>query len=144
MADQQRRTWLRSGWLERRQASAEGGRRTADEARRSVSDWRATVQSRLLVTAAVFAVWTIGIEARLMYLQVVRYDQMMARADSQQMRTVEAPAKRGDIVDRNGHLLAFSVDAGSVFADPAEVEDPAAAAAQLCDALDGVQEPRRS
>ena len=126
MADQQRRTWLRFG-------------RTADETRRepgSISDWRATVQSRLMVTAVVFALWTIGIEARLLYLQVVRYDQMMARADSQQMRTVEAPAKRGDIVDRNGHLLAFSVDAGSVFADPLEVEDPENAASLLCDALE--------
>jgi cell division protein FtsI (penicillin-binding protein 3) len=101
-----------------------------------MSDWRYTIQSRLMVTAAVFAVWTITIEARLLYLQVVRYDQMMARADSQQMRTIEAPAKRGDIVDRNGHLLAFSVDAGSVFADPAEIDDPEGTAALLCEALE--------
>jgi len=144
MADQQRRTWFRFGWLPRSRNSAGDGRRGADESRREslpMSDWRATVQSRLLVTAAVFAVWTIGIEARLLYLQVVRYDQMMARADSQQMRTIEAPAKRGDIVDRNGHLLAFSVDAGSVFADPAEVEDAEAAATQLCEALDECKTP---
>jgi cell division protein FtsI (penicillin-binding protein 3) len=91
----------------------------------------------LAVTAAVFAVWTVTIEARLLYLQVVRHADMMARADSQQMRTIEAPAKRGDIVDRNGHLLAYSVDAGSVFADPAEIDDPGSTASLLCDALDG-------
>jgi cell division protein FtsI (penicillin-binding protein 3) len=139
MADQQRRTWLSVPWLERRKpGNVLRGARHDGEGRdgKPLSDWRATIQSRLMVTAAVFAVWTIGIEARLLYLQVIRHDQMMARADSQQMRTIEAPAKRGDIVDRNGHLLAFSVDAGSVFADPAEVEDPDGAAALLCDVLD--------
>jgi cell division protein FtsI/penicillin-binding protein 2 len=41
---------------------------------------------------------------------VFKHSELVARAERQQMQTVEAPAKRGDIVDRNGRLLAYSVD----------------------------------
>ena len=52
------------------------------------------------------------------------------------MRTVEAPAKRADIVDRNGQLLAYSVEADTIYAVPTEIGDPLKAAAALCGALD--------
>ena len=48
------------------------------------ADWRDTLRSRLLVCAAIFALWTAGIEARLVYLQVFEHADMMARADRQQ------------------------------------------------------------
>jgi cell division protein FtsI (penicillin-binding protein 3) len=98
-------------------------------------DWRRTVRSRLLVAAAVFTVWTAGIEARLLYLQVYRHSDMVALADRQRLNTLEAPARRGDILDRNGRVLAYSVDADSVFADPTEVADPEATASAVCRAL---------
>ena len=113
-----------------------GGARGPRE-HRSSSDWRATVRSRLGLTAAVFAVWTVTIEARLIYLQVFQHAELVARAERQQMQTVEAPAKRGDIIDRNGRLLAYSVDAESLWADPARVEDVEETAAQLCAVLEG-------
>jgi cell division protein FtsI (penicillin-binding protein 3) len=99
-------------------------------------DWRATIRTRLLVTAVGFAVWTISIEARLLYLQVYRHADFVARAASQQMQTVDAPAKRGDILDRNGRLLAYSVDAESLWADPARVDDVEKTASAICRALD--------
>jgi cell division protein FtsI (penicillin-binding protein 3) len=102
----------------------------------SAAGWRATVRARVFVAAAIFAVWGIGIEARLVYLQVVQHDELTARAERQQLRTIEAPAKRGEIVDRNGHGLAYSVDAESVYAVPTEIEDAAGAAGRLCAALD--------
>jgi cell division protein FtsI (penicillin-binding protein 3) len=83
-----------------------------------------------------FGVWTASIEARLVYLQVVQYGNFMARAQKQQMRTVTAPAKRGEILDRTGRVLAYSVDADSVFADPTEIEDPDVVASAVCAALD--------
>ena len=52
-----------------------------------------------------------------------------------------APAKRGDIVDRNGHLLAYSVDADSIIAVPSEIEDADAVAASVCGALDDCTPP---
>src|SRR4051812_2168365 len=67
----------------------------------------------------------------------------MARADRQQNRTVVPPAKRGEIVDRKGRLLAYSVDADTVAAVPNEIDDPADVAAQVCGALNGCGAERR-
>jgi cell division protein FtsI (penicillin-binding protein 3) len=98
-------------------------------------DWRAQIKSRYTVLAAMFLLWSVGIVARLVFLQVLSHDELVQRAESQSTRVIEAPAKRGEIYDRNGRLLAFSVDADSVYAVPAEVGDAAAAAAALCGAL---------
>ena len=98
--------------------------------------WRPVLQSRLFVGAVIFGIWTTGIQARLVYLQVIERADLQARADRQHLRTLTAPAKRGEIVDRNGHVLAYSVDADSVFADPSEIEHPDKVAQLVCAALD--------
>jgi cell division protein FtsI (penicillin-binding protein 3) len=101
------------------------------------ADWRGTIRSRLLVCAALLAVWTVGIEARLLYLQVVQHGEMMARADRQQLKTIKLPPKRGEIVDRTGRVLAYSVDADTIAADPSNIDDPDSIAQLVCDELDG-------
>jgi cell division protein FtsI (penicillin-binding protein 3) len=88
-----------------------------------------------MTAAGVLVLWVIAIEARLVVLQVVQHDKMVARAERQQTSTIETPAKRGEIFDRNGHLLAYSVDADTIYAVPTEVSDPAGTAAALCEAL---------
>jgi cell division protein FtsI (penicillin-binding protein 3) len=100
-------------------------------------EWRATVRSRLFVCAVLFGIWTAAIEARLFYLQVLEKDELTAYAGRQQLRTITSPAKRGEILDRNGRVLAYSVDADSVFADPSEIENATPTAAAVCGALDG-------
>ncbi len=60
---------------------------------------------------------------------------LMARAERQQLRTIAAPAKRGDILDRRGRVLATSVDADTIYAVPSDISDHAAVVARLCDAL---------
>ena len=102
----------------------------------SPADWRDVLRTRLVVCAGLFVLWTVSIEARLVYLQVVEHADMMARANRQQLRTVKLPAKRGEIVDRAGRVLAYSVDADTIAADPTEVEDPATVATRVCNALD--------
>jgi cell division protein FtsI (penicillin-binding protein 3) len=97
--------------------------------------WRATVKARIGVAAALLATWVVGIEARLVYLQVYRNSDLSARAARQQSGTRTTPAKRGDIVDRRGHLLATSVDVDSIYAVPSEIEDPRETVDQLCGAL---------
>ena len=67
--------------------------------------------------------WVAGIEGRLVYLQVFRHADLMARAARQQSRTLPTPAKRGDILDRRGHLLATSVDVDSIYAVPSEINN---------------------
>jgi cell division protein FtsI (penicillin-binding protein 3) len=102
----------------------------------SVSSWRDTLKRRLVVAAVGFALWTAAIEARLVYLQVIRHPDLTARAERQQKRTVPAPATRGEIIDRRGRVLAYSVDAESIYAVPSDIEDPRRTLAALCRALE--------
>jgi cell division protein FtsI (penicillin-binding protein 3) len=106
--------------------------------------WRATIRSRLIVCGCALGVWTAGIEARLVYLQVIDHADLMARAARQQMRTHVLPAKRGEIFDRKGRLLAYSVDADTIAAVPTEVESPGDVGAQVCSVLDGCGPERRA
>jgi cell division protein FtsI (penicillin-binding protein 3) len=98
--------------------------------------WRSVVRGRVRVAAVVFGLWAAAIQARLVQLQVVQHDELVARAERQQLRTVPAPAKRGDIHDRRGRVLAYSVDADSIYAVPSEIERPGEVAAALCGALE--------
>ena len=98
--------------------------------------WRDTVRRRAVLAGVCLLVWTAAIEGRLVFLQVVRHAELTARADRQQSRTVTAPAKRGEIRDRNGRLLAYSVDVDSVYAVPAEIGDADRTAQALCRVLD--------
>jgi cell division protein FtsI (penicillin-binding protein 3) len=87
------------------------------------------------VAAGLLAAWVVGIEARLVYLQVVARADLVERAERQYSRPVTAPAKRGDIVDRNGRVLATSLDADSVTAVPSEIDDKPGVVAKVCKAL---------
>jgi cell division protein FtsI (penicillin-binding protein 3) len=96
---------------------------------------RATLKRRVALAFGFLLLWAVAIEARLVYLQVFRYSELKERAEGQHSRTVKAPAKRGDILDRHGHILAYSVDADTIYAVPSELGDADAAAAALCRAL---------
>ncbi|MCA1586269.1 MAG: transpeptidase family protein [Acidobacteria bacterium] len=98
-------------------------------------NWRSTIAKRLVVTSVVFAIWTAVILGRLLFLQTVRHEDLTARAERQQLRTITAPAKRGEIVDRHGRLLAYSVDADTIYAVPTEIGDADTTAAALCGAF---------
>ena len=98
-------------------------------------NWRATIRSRLLFGAAFFLLWAVGIQARLVYLQVHKHADLEARAENQSARTMDISAKRGDILDRHGRVLAYSVDSDSVYGVPSEIEDAGKAASVLCGAL---------
>ena len=100
------------------------------------TDWRRTFRNRLIVAGLVFTVWTFGIEARLVVLQVVQHERFVTRARDQQEETIELSPKRGEIVDRNGQILAYSVDADSIVAVPTDVKDASGVASQLCAVLD--------
>jgi cell division protein FtsI (penicillin-binding protein 3) len=96
---------------------------------------RATLKRRLALAFGFLMLWATVIEARLVYLQVVRYGDLSARAERQQARKIDAPAKRGDILDRHGHILAYSVDADTIIAKPNEISDLDSTIAAVCRAL---------
>lgn len=101
----------------------------------SVPAWRITLKRRIIVVAAILGLWVTAIEARLVFLQVVSRNDLVARAERQQKRTQDAPAKRGDILDRRGRMLATSVDADSIYAVPTEIADAKVAVTKLCAAF---------
>src|SRR5690349_13007749 len=98
-------------------------------------EWRVTLKRRIGVVAVLLAVWVTGVEARLIYLQIFQNASLTARAARQQSWTRDTPAKRGDILDRRGHLLATSVDVDSIYAVPTEIDNADETAAKLCRAL---------
>jgi cell division protein FtsI (penicillin-binding protein 3) len=94
--------------------------------------WRTTLKRRLAVAAAVFLVWSVAIEARLIYFQVIEHDRLLRAAQEQQSRSIEVSAKRGEILDRRGRVLARSVDADTIYAVPTEIEKPERVLDALC------------
>ena len=98
-------------------------------------DWRPIMKRRVAIVAVLLGLWVTGIEAKLVYLQVFQRADLVARAERQQERTLPSPAKRGDILDRRGRVLATSVDADTIYAVPTEIADPADAATKICVAL---------
>ena len=97
--------------------------------------WRGTLHRRLIAISALFVVWGIGIQARLVHLQVFRHEEFVSKAERQHMRTLTVPALRGDIVDRDNRVLATSASVDTIYAVPSEIDDPQQAAAAICHAL---------
>ena len=77
-----------------------------------------------------FALW-----ARAWHIQVVQGEWLAENAMRQQKATELRVGRRGDILDRNGQVLARSVEVRSAFARPMEVNDPAKAAKTLAAVL---------
>ncbi|AEC20931.1 penicillin-binding protein [Pusillimonas sp. T7-7] len=61
---------------------------------------------RVVVAGVLAALCFAGLAGRLWYLQVVRYEGLAARADRNRIAVVPIPPRRGEIVDRNGVVLA--------------------------------------
>jgi cell division protein FtsI (penicillin-binding protein 3) len=62
--------------------------------------------------------------ARAAWLQGVRAEPLSRLAGAQQRQTVELPARRGTIFDRNGVPLALGEQATTVYADPTLLKNP--------------------
>ena len=108
------------------------------------ANWRRAYRRRLLIVGVVLTVWTASIEARLAYLQIVRHPAYLAKATDQQTAVVSLPAKRGEILDRNGEVLATSVDVDNVIASPRAVADDAGTVDALCEAFANCTQEERT
>lgn len=87
-----------------------------------------------LGTVVVLILFTL-IGGRLVQLQLTDAPTLAHRALVQRLHTVPLPAARGSILDRNGQVLAHSVEARYVFADPTMIKDAAKVAARLSPVL---------
>jgi cell division protein FtsI (penicillin-binding protein 3) len=90
---------------------------------------------RLMLLALSMSLWALVIAIRLFHLQVLARSDYEHQGARQSERTINLDPRRGPILDRNGHPLAFSVDAESLYAVPQDISKPAATAAALARAL---------
>ena len=77
----------------------------------------------------------LAISSRLVVLQVLDAPSLDEAAAKQRLRTIELPAVRGRIFDRNGDDLALSAQARTVYAQPRLVVDRAGTARKLAPLL---------
>ena len=92
--------------------------------------WR----SKLVVSA--LALGFVGLGARAAYIQVFNNDFFKRQGEVRYSRTLELPANRGRILDRNGLILASSVPSPSIWAIPEDVELDEAQRANLAKLLE--------
>ena len=91
-------------------------------------------RGRFWLICLFFFLWSIGIGARLFWVQVIRHHEYVERAQKQQQRTFEVAPRRGVLYDRNGQELAMTVLVDSIYAVPTEIDDKQAAARVLSSA----------
>jgi len=92
--------------------------------------WR----SKLIVGG--IALGFLGLAGRAAWIQVFGNDFYLKQGEVRFARTLELPANRGRILDRNGLLLATSVPVPSIWAMPEAVEHDEAKLAQLAKLLE--------
>ena len=92
---------------------------------------------RIGIVVLLFLLVAVAFFCRLVYLQVVVSPEYSAMAAESRTIQFDTTPRRGTIYDRNGNVLAISVDATTIYANPAEVTDPIGEAAKLASVLGG-------
>ena len=87
------------------------------------------------IVAAIALSFT-GLAGRAAYVQVINNDFYQRQGEVRFARTLELPANRGRILDRNGLILASSVPAPSIWAIPEDVDADKAKLAKLAKLLE--------
>ena len=93
------------------------------------------VRRRVLWVLGVLAGGLLLLGVRLFWLQAWRGSGLYRQAVDVRTRVVPVQARRGEITDAEGHALAVSVGADSIYATPAQVTDHTAEAAALAAVL---------
>ena len=83
-----------------------------------------------------FAIIAIVLLVRIVFLCVVAADEYSKDASDSRLTEITVEARRGTIYDRNGNILACSVDATTIYAVPSEVADAQGTATILAALLD--------
>ena len=87
---------------------------------KSSRDW---VRVRLVAVAVLFGVFWLLLWARAWDIQIIQASWLVERVNRQQQGSELITGYRGSILDRNGQILARSVEVRSVFVKPYEIVD---------------------
>jgi penicillin-binding protein 2 len=90
---------------------------------------------RLLLTYAVMGVLCLLFLGRLFSLQVLQGEDYVTAAEDNRLETVNIPAPRGVIYDRNGSLLVRNIPVYNVVVTAAELPDSQAEQQQYLQAI---------
>lgn len=86
-----------------------------------------------IVLVVVFMLFMVLI-AKAFHVQIVQADFLQEEGNKRQIRTLNIPAPRGEVLDRNGNVLALSTPIDSIWVDPKTLAfylDPVAQQRQL-------------
>jgi cell division protein FtsI (penicillin-binding protein 3) len=87
--------------------------------------YESDIRRRTLVLSFVLAGWSVVVALRLVQVQVFGHARAKAAVLAQTRDRITIEPRRGNILDRNGEILACSLPAASVFIRPVAKETPA-------------------
>ena len=90
---------------------------------------------RLWTVGVIFSLLWLSLWGRAYYLQMVKGPEYAAMAKRQHTAVEDVRGVRGSILDRNGNVMARSVECSSLWVNPARVKDKEDTAAKLAKAL---------
>lgn len=93
-----------------------------------------TFNRRRTVVALVLCAWLV-LAGRLVQVQLGQREHFQERAQLQQTWVEPIPVPPGDLVDRNGRLLATTIRCQSLYVNPSLIDDPESFARRLAQAL---------
>ena len=88
-------------------------------------------KTRHLTVLVAFILCFLAVLGRVFYLQILKEDYYTDKAKSQHERIVTLEPRRGRILDKNGRILAVSIQLKSLFAKPGQIDSPTRAARLL-------------
>lgn len=94
-----------------------------------------SIQWRTRLVVTILGMGWIVLAGRLVQLQWIQGEQMSTKAERQRELVEEITARPGDIVDRQGRLLATTVACRSLFLVPSLIDSPAEVARALAEPL---------
>lgn len=121
----------------RRSGAGRRSRNAQSHRTRTSSTAQAIDSNRAFIPVLIFAALALIVFSRLFYLQVIVTGEYSQQAEEARLVSVDVDARRGTIYDRNGSVLAISVDATTVYCNPTEVNDAGRAAQLLSEMLGG-------
>ena len=93
------------------------------------------IHERIRFIFLISVIILVAIIIKVFYIQVFAYDKLSNLAESLWSRELPIKADRGEIVDRNGKVLATNVTTVSLVVVPGQIDDPEAVAKDLSDIL---------
>ncbi|MDU7474602.1 MAG: stage V sporulation protein D [Paenibacillus macerans] len=94
-----------------------------------------TVRRRLFWLLMVLCLLFAALAVRLTYVQIGKGAELSAKAEDSWRRNIPYSAKRGEISDRNGNVLAYNITTPTVMAIPVQIKHPEQTAKSLAPLL---------